>query len=68
MVKTEIQQFRISTLQKKTLKVLHKKYKINTSNFIRDAIQEKLERERHCLLKEYKELQNYLKISSEYPF
>jgi hypothetical protein len=46
MENTEIQKFRLSKLQKNTLRLLSEKYNINTSQFIRDAISEKLERER----------------------
>jgi hypothetical protein len=48
---TEIQQFKITTEQKKTLQTLHKKYKINTSQFIRDAINEKLQRDKGRIFK-----------------
>lgn len=65
---TEIQQFKISVKQKQTLSVLHKKYGINTSQFIRDAINEKLEREKETIFKNYKEVQEYLKQYKQCPF
>ena len=43
---TELYTFKITNIQKKTLQVLHKKYKINISKFIRDAIKEKILREK----------------------
>ena len=58
---TEIQQFKITTEQKKTLQTLHKKYKINTSQFIRDAINEKLQRDKGSIVSSFKEVQEYLK-------
>lgn len=63
---TEIQQFKTTPKQKQTLSVLHKKYGINTSQFIRDAINEKLQLEKDTIFKHYKEVQNYLK--SDCPF
>lgn len=57
----EIQQFKITTEQKKTLRILHKKYKINTSQFIRDAINEKLQRDKKSIINSFKEVQEYLK-------
>ena len=42
---TELYTFKITNIQKKTLQVLHKKYKINISKFIRDAIKEKILRD-----------------------
>ena len=47
---TEIEVIKITKLQKETLKKL-KNYKVNKSKFIRDAIQEKLEREKHIITK-----------------
>ena len=60
--------FKISEKQKETLILLHEKYNINTSKFIRDAINEKLNREKDNIFKEYKEIQKYLKEKSEIPF
>ena len=65
---TEIQQFKISVKQKQTLSVLRNKYCINTSQFIRDAINEKLEREKETIFKNYKEVQEYLKQYKRCPF
>lgn len=42
---TELIQVRISEKQKYYLSVLHEKYKINSSEFIRQAIEEKMQRE-----------------------
>jgi hypothetical protein len=66
MKKTNIQQFRTSENQKQTLRILHSKYKLNTSQFIRDAINEKLQREKETIFKYHHEVQNYLK--SDCPF
>lgn len=60
--------FNISKNQKQTLILLHKKYNINTSNFIRDAISEKLNREKDSFFKNYKEVQKYLKECNNCPF
>lgn len=38
------------------------------SKFIRNAINEKLQREKDDIFKEYKEIQKYLKEKSEIPF
>ena len=42
---TELIQVRISEKQKYYLSVLHEKYKINSSQFIRQAIEEKMQRD-----------------------
>ena len=42
---TEIQTFKISKVQKETLQKL-KSQKVNVSKFIRDAVKEKIEREK----------------------
>ena len=42
---TELMQVRISEKQKYYLSVLHDKYKINSSHFIRQAIEEKMQRD-----------------------
>jgi len=65
---TEIQQFKITLEQKKTLRILHKKYKINTSQFIRDAINEKLQRDKLNIISSFKEVQEYLKQLNDCPF
>ena len=64
---TEIQQFKITQEQKQTLKTLHKKYKINTSQFIRDAINEKLQRDKSGIVSQFKEVQEYLRAYNECP-
>lgn len=65
---TEIQQFKTNKIQSKTLKTLRKKYKINVSEFIRIAINEKLNREKDSLFKHYSDIHNYLKSIEECPF
>lgn len=65
---TERHTFKTNELQKKTLIVLRKKYKINTSNFIRDAINEKLNREKSVIFKNHKEVQSYLDKFNDCPF
>lgn len=60
--------FKITEFQKKTLIILNKKYKISTSNFIRNAINEKLEREKETIFKNHIEVQKYLKEINECPF
>ena len=57
---TERHTFKTTTKQKATLQVMHSKYKLNVSQFIRDAVAEKLERERDTIFKQYKEIQCYL--------
>jgi hypothetical protein len=66
MQKSHIQQFRTTEKQKQTLSILRTKYKLNTSQFIRDAINEKLQREKDTIFKYHQEIQNYLK--SDCPF
>ena len=58
---TEKQVFMISPEQKRTLQILRTKYHYNTSQFIRQAIDEKLQREKQTIFKQYKEVQEYLK-------
>jgi len=65
---TEKHTFKTDEKQKQTLKVLNSKYHINTSDFIRQAIKEKLEREKESIFKNYKEIQNYLKNFEKCPF
>jgi len=60
--------FNCSPEQKKTLRILHKKYKINTSQFIRDAINEKLQRDKSVIFSNFKEIQEYLKQLNNCPF
>jgi hypothetical protein len=60
--------FNISINQKKTLTLLHEKYKINTSKFIRDAINDKLTREKNSIFKNYKEIKNYINKLDKCPF
>ena len=61
---TNIQTILITAEQKRTMKTLKEKYNINTSQFIRDAIFEKLERERKDII----EVQQYLRTRTNYPF
>ena len=56
--------FRISKIQKKTLAKLNDKYHINTSQFIRDAIKEKLTKD----MSKIKEVKKYLKEENYTPF
>ena len=65
---TERQTFKISAKQKQTLRVLRNKYSINTSQFIRDAIDEKLSRERDDIFRNYREIQLYLRELENCPF
>lgn len=65
---TEIQQFKITSEQKQTLRILHKKYKINTSQFIRDAINEKLQRDKGGIIGSFKEVKEYLRNYEICPF
>lgn len=65
---TEKQEFKISPQQKKTLQILHKKYKINTSQFIRDAINEKLQRDKDSIISQFKEVKEYLRNYEKCPF
>ena len=52
---TELIQVRISEKQKYYLSVLHEKYKINSSDFIRKAIEEKMQRDISNIRKQFKE-------------
>ena len=65
---TERQTFKISKIQKRTLQVLHQKYNINTSQFIRDAIKEKIENDSKDIFRSYKELNEYFKKENDCPF
>jgi hypothetical protein len=55
------QTFTCSINQKETLLLLRKKYNINTSQFIRDAIDEKLHRDKNIIFANYKKIHSYLK-------
>jgi len=61
---TDTHTIKICPKQKQTLIILKRKYKINTSQFIRDAIFEKLERERKGII----EVEKYLNEQNQYPF
>jgi hypothetical protein len=65
---SEKQSFSITKNQKQTLNILATKYNINVSNFIRDAVNEKLQREKESIFKNYKEVHSYLKQYEECPF
>ena len=65
---SEKQSFSITKNQKQTLNILATKYKLNVSKFIRDAVNEKLQREKESIFKDYKEVQSYLKQYEECPF
>ena len=52
---TKIHRVRITELQDKTLRILKEKYKINPAHFIRQAISEKLEREKLQIKESIKE-------------
>jgi predicted DNA-binding protein len=60
--------FKVSYEQKRTLKLLHSKYKINTAQFIRNAINEKLNHEKDSIFKKYKEVHDYLNVLNDCPF
>ena len=51
---TEKQVFMITKKQKETLSLLHTKYHINTSQFIRDAIDEKIQKDKQKILLDYR--------------
>jgi len=55
-VKTEILKVRISKEQKQTLDKL-KEYNVNVAQFVRNAIKEKLQREKAEIITNYKNLQ-----------
>lgn len=55
-VKTEILKVRISKEQKQTLDKL-KEYNVNVAQFVRNAIKEKLQREKAEIITKYKNLQ-----------
>ena len=55
-VKTEILKVRISKEQKETLDKL-KEYNVNVCQFVRNAIKEKLQREKAEIITNYKNLQ-----------
>lgn len=64
---TEYHKFTCTPEQKQTLKTLHKKYKINTSQFIRDAINEKLQRDKSGIVSQFKEVKEYIKNYNQCP-
>ena len=68
MQRTKTHTFKISESQKQTLIILAEKYNINVSEFIRSSINEKLEREKETIFKNYKEVQTYLKELNNLPF
>ena len=68
MKNTERQTIKITIKQKQTLQILNSKYHINTSQFIRDAINEKLQRDKETILKNYSEVEIYLKQYEKVPF
>ena len=68
MQQTELQQFRITKLQKQTLKILHNKYGINTSQFIRDAISEKLQRDKMLICEKHSKLRRLIAKLDICPF
>ena len=68
MKHTEIYSFKISKNQKNTLKTLGIKYNINVSQFIRDAIKEKIEKDSKDIFRGYKEFNEYLKNNNDCPF
>lgn len=55
-VKTEILKVRISKEQKQTLDKL-KEYNVNVAQFVRNAIKEKLQREKAEIITNYKNLE-----------
>lgn len=65
---TEKYTISVTENQKKTLVVLHSKYRVNTAKFIRDAINEKLLREKDSIFKKHYEVQKYLESISDCPF
>lgn len=52
---TELMQVRISEKQRYYLSILHEKYKINSSEFIRQAIEEKMKRDVNNIRIKFKE-------------
>lgn len=65
---TERHTFKTTPIQKKTLYFMRFKYRLNVSQFVRDAIAEKLERERDTIFRQHKEIQEYLKKIQDVPF
>jgi hypothetical protein len=61
---TRYYKFNIDLLQDKTLATLRTKYRINVSQFIRDAINEKLERDKKSII----EVHKYLNKVRDCPF
>ena len=65
---THKQSFNTNEKQNNTLNLLRYKYNHNVSKFIRDAINEKLNREKNDIYKNYNEIQLYLKKLENCPF
>ena len=65
---TEYHKFICTPEQKRTLKILHTKYKINTSQFIREAINEKLQRDKSGIICKFSEVQEYVRKYNECVF
>ena len=65
---THKQSFNTNEKQHNTLNLLRNKYNHNVSKFIRDAINEKLNREKNDIYKNYNEIQLYLKKLENCPF
>ena len=65
---THKQSFSTNEKQNNTLNLLRYKYNHNVSKFIRDAINEKLNREKNDIYKNYNEIQLYLKKLENCPF
>jgi hypothetical protein len=59
-LKTEYQTFRFTSEQTETLNKLHK-FRVKKSDFVRDAIREKIERDYPKLLSEKRRLDNLVK-------
>ena len=68
MQNTERHTIMFSKEQKETLKILHKKYKINTSEYIRKAICEQLKRDKDTIFKNHKEIQIFINQYNDIPF
>ena len=56
--------FRLTEKQAETLSILKKKYRYNTAQFVRDAISEKLDRERKSIV----EVKKYFDEMQDCPF
>jgi hypothetical protein len=60
---TEIQNFRISKEEKRYLQILKQTYKVNTGQFLRNAMIDYMKKEVPILRKKHKEKDNFI-----YPF